>query len=85
MKKGRKTTDLLDAGFGNTVPKSRIVSLISYESGPVNRHCRDLEKDLKVIDATKGRKVRTVIYLDSGHAVLSSTARETLSERMEEN
>jgi len=75
---------MLDVGFGNTVPKSRIVSLVSYDSDPLRRHCQELEKMHRVIDATKGRKVKTVVFMDSSHVVLSAVARETLAERFSE-
>ena len=73
----------IDAGFGNIVPKNRIISIVAYDSDPMRRHCQELEKTHRVIDATKGRKVKTVIFLDSSHVVLSSVARETLCERLE--
>ena len=76
--------EMLDAGFGNSVPKTRITAIVSYDWGPVNRHCRELESKNQVIDATKGRKVRTVIYLDSGQAILSHVARETLCKHLEQ-
>ncbi len=74
---------IMDVGFGNTVPKSRVIGLMAYDSDPVKRHCQELERAHKVIDATKGRKVRTVVILDSNHVVLSAVARETLSERLQ--
>lgn len=74
--------EVLDVGFGNTVPKGRIISLVDYDSDPLRRQCQELEKLHRVIDATKGRKVKTVIFLDSSHVVLSAVARETLSERL---
>jgi regulator of extracellular matrix RemA (YlzA/DUF370 family) len=72
----------LDAGFGNVVPKNRIVGIVAYDSDPMRRHCQELEKLHRVIDATKGRRVKSVIFLDSSHIVLSSVARETLCERL---
>lgn len=79
----KKAVDTLDAGFGNVVPKYRIIGIVAYDSDPMRRHCQELEKMHRVIDATKGRKVKTVIFLDSSHVVLSAVARETLSERLE--
>ena len=75
--------DMLDAGFGNVVPKHRIISVVDYASDPMKRHCEELEKMHRVIDATKGRKVKSVIFLDSSHVVLSAIARETLCERLQ--
>lgn len=74
---------VLDVGFGNTVPKNRVIGLMAYDSDPVRRHCQELERTHKVIDATKGRRVRSVVILDSNHVVLSNVARETLAERLQ--
>lgn len=73
---------ILDAGFGNVVPKNRVISVVAYDSDPMRRHCAELEKLHRVIDATKGRKVKSVIFLDSSHVVLSAVARETLADRL---
>lgn len=78
-----KATTMMDAGFGNVIPRGRIISIVAYDSDPMRRHCQELEKMHRVIDATKGRKVKSVIFLDSSHVVLSAVARETLAERLE--
>jgi len=77
-----KSSQILDAGFGNVVPKQRVISIVAYDSDPMRRHCSELEKAQRVIDATKGRKVKSVIFLDSNHVVLSAVAHETLAERL---
>ena len=82
MKNSSKSLLTLDAGFGNVVPKSRVVGIIAYDSEPMKRHCGELEKLNRVIDATKGRKVKSVIFMDSDHVILSAVARETLNERL---
>lgn len=74
---------LLDTGFGNTVPRYRVVSIVDYNSTPVMRVCQELEKMHRVIDATKGRKIKSVVFLDSTHAILSAVAHETLAERFQ--
>ncbi|MBS1985531.1 MAG: DUF370 domain-containing protein [Bdellovibrionales bacterium] len=74
---------MLDVGFGNVVPKDKIVAIVAFDSDPVRKHCTELEKMHRVIDASKGRKVKSVVYLDSSFLVLSAVARETLNERLE--
>ncbi len=81
--KAAKLPLLLDVGFGNTVPRERVLALVGYDSEPLRQFVQDLEKVQRVIDATRGRKVKTVLVLDNGFAVLSATARETLAERFE--
>jgi len=74
---------MIDVGFGNVFPRHRIVGIVAYDSDPMRRHCLELEKQMKSIDATRGRKVKSVVFLDTTHIVLSPIARETLSERFE--
>ncbi|MEZ4815111.1 MAG: DUF370 domain-containing protein [Bdellovibrionota bacterium] len=74
---------VLDVGFSNTVPAHRVIGIMSYESEPMRRHCQEMERLHRVIDATKGRKVKSLVVLDSQHVVLSSLARETLSDRFQ--
>lgn len=84
MTTSRDTRAILDVGFGNVVPKKRVMALVAFDSDPVRRQCQELERMHRVIDASKGRKVKTVVFLDSSFVVLSAVARETLSERLEE-
>ena len=74
---------LLDVGNGNFILKDRILGIIAYDSDPTRRHCQELEKLHRTIDATRGKKVKSVVFLESSHVVLSSVARETLCERLE--
>ncbi|MBP7845333.1 MAG: DUF370 domain-containing protein [Proteobacteria bacterium] len=74
---------MIDVGFGNVFPVDRILGIVAYDSDPMRRHCDGLEKEHKVIDATRGRKVKSVLILDSSHVVLSPIARETLAERFQ--
>ena len=84
MTQNRNSSHVLDVGFGNVVPKHKVMALVAFDSDPVRRQCQELEKMHRVIDASKGRKVKTVVFLDSSFVVLSAVARETLSERLEE-
>jgi regulator of extracellular matrix RemA (YlzA/DUF370 family) len=79
----KMASTMLDVGHGNFVPRERVIGLMAYDSDPMKRQCHELEKLHRVIDATKGRKVKTVVFLESSHVVLSSIARDTLAERMQ--
>lgn len=75
---------LINIGFGNTVNADRIVSVVSPEAAPVKRIVQ-LAKDAgTAIDATCGRKTRSVIVCDSGHVVLSALQPETISGKTSE-
>ncbi len=83
LQQNRNTMTTLDVGFGNVIPRHKVMAIVAFDSDPVKRQCQELEKMHRVIDASKGRKVKTVIFLDSSFVVLSAVARETLSERLE--
>ena len=72
---------LLNIGFGSTVVADRIVAIVQPNSAPMKR-LRDEEKDnRRLIDASHGRKTRTMIIMDSNHVVLSAIQAETISLR----
>jgi regulator of extracellular matrix RemA (YlzA/DUF370 family) len=41
----------------------------------------EARKDRRLIDATHGRRTRSIIVLDSNHIVLSAILAETISQR----
>ena len=73
---------LLNIGFGNMIAINRVVSLVSPESAPVKRIIQDVRERGNLIDATFGRRTRSVIVMDSGHVILSALSPETLAARV---
>lgn len=63
---------LVNIGYGNMVAAGRVVAVISPDSAPVKRMVQDGKRSGRVIDATLGRKTRSVLVMDSGHIVLSA-------------
>ncbi|MDI6704324.1 MAG: DUF370 domain-containing protein [bacterium] len=74
--------NLINIGFGNVVSMNRIVAIISPEPAPMKRMREEARKERRLIDATHGRKTRSIIITDSNHVVLSSVQPETISQRM---
>jgi regulator of extracellular matrix RemA (YlzA/DUF370 family) len=75
---------LLNVGFDNTVMAHRIIAVVSAESSPIRRLRESAGRHHKLIDATNGRRTRTVIVTDSDHVVLSSLQAETVVQRLGE-
>lgn len=73
---------LLNIGFGNMVAVNRVVSFVSPESAPIKRIIQDVRERGNLIDATFGRRTRSVIVMDSGHVILSALSPETLNTRL---
>lgn len=74
---------LINIGFGNMVSVQRILAIVDPESAPIKRMIADAREDKRLIDATYGRKTRSVIIIDSGHVVLSALHPETLGGRLD--
>ena len=74
---------LLNIGFGNSVIVSKIVSIIQPNSAPVKRFIKKKEAENLLIDATMGKKVRSVVVLAEGIIVLSAISVQALTTRLE--
>jgi len=75
-------TALLNIGFGNTVVASRIVAIVTPGSAPMKRLKEDAKEAKRLIDATQGRRTRSIIITDSNHVILSAIQAETISQRL---
>jgi regulator of extracellular matrix RemA (YlzA/DUF370 family) len=72
---------LVNIGFGNSVVSRRVVAIISPNTAPVKRLRDEAREDRRLIDATQGRKTRSVIITDSNHVILSAIQSETIAQR----
>lgn len=72
---------LLNIGFGSSVVADRVVAIVSPNSAPMKRLKDEAKDDKRLIDATHGRRTRSIIILQSNHVVLSAIQAETISQR----
>ena len=77
------TKGVLNIGFGNVVIHSRLVAILTPGPNPVRRLRDEARQAGRLVDATHGRKCRSVLLCDSGHLILSSIQPETLCQRYE--
>ena len=70
----------LKIGFNNLVSGQRIIAIISPDSAPVKRLVQDARDRGSLIDATSGRKTRSVLVMDSDHLVLSALPVQELEQ-----
>ena len=73
---------LLNIGFGNMVSTDRLVALVSPDSAPIKRMIQEGRDRGVLIDATYGRKTRSVVIMDSDHIVLSAIQPDTVAARL---
>ena len=72
---------LVNIGSGNMVNAERVIAVVSPDSAPVKRLVSDGRERGCVIDATHGRRTKSVILSDSDHIILSYLSAEKLAER----
>ena len=76
---------LVNIGFGNMVSADRMIAIVSPESAPIKRIVQEAKDSKMAIDATYGRRTRSVIIMDSGHIILSAVQPETVAGRVDDN
>lgn len=72
---------LLNIGFGSSVLADDVIAILVPNSAPMKRLREEAKEEKRLIDATHGRKTRSIIVLKTNHVVLSATQAETISQR----
>ncbi len=73
---------LINIGYGNMVNSHKVVSVVNPDAAPIKRLVADARDAGKLIDASSGKKTRSVLIADSGHVVLSALSCEALQTRL---
>lgn len=72
---------LMNIGFGNMVNTDKVVTIISPDSAPIKRQIQMAKEQHMLIDATQGRKTKSVIFTSNDRIILSALQPETLAGR----
>jgi len=75
---------LLNLGFGNSVVARRVIAIVNPNSAPMKRLREEARQAGRLIDATQGRRTRSIIITDSSHVILSAIQAETMAQRFEQ-
>ena len=73
---------LVNIGFGNMVSAERIIAVVTPESAPIKRIIQDAKEAGTLIDASHGRKTKSVLITDSDNVILTYLQPETVAERI---
>ena len=74
---------MINIGYGNIVSERRIIAIVTHDSSPIKRMIQEARDRGMLIDATCGRRTRSVIITDSDHIILSAVQTETVAGRTE--
>ncbi|WP_251047495.1 extracellular matrix/biofilm biosynthesis regulator RemA family protein [Planococcus sp. ISL-110] len=80
-----KNVKFISIGGGNTISVSRIVAVVTPDSAPAKRLIQESRSKGLLVDATSGKKTRSIFIMDSDHVVISAVSAETVLPRLEEN
>ena len=72
---------LVNIGFGNMVSRDKVVAIISPDSAPAKRQIQQGKEEKTLLDATQGRKTKSVIFTSNDKIILSALTPETLTGR----
>jgi regulator of extracellular matrix RemA (YlzA/DUF370 family) len=75
---------LINIGFGSMVAAGRVLSVLSPDSAPIKRVIQEAKDRAMLIDASYGRKTKTVILMDTDHVILSALTPETIFARWQD-
>lgn len=72
---------MIGIGFGNSVRTNGIDAIISPDSAPIKRMIQEARDANRLVDATQGRKTRSVLVMTSGAVILSALQPDTIAQR----
>ncbi len=73
---------LVNIGYGTIIAVDRIIAVVAPESAPIKRIVQEAKELKNLIDATYGRRTRSVIIMDNSIVVLSAVQPETITNRV---
>lgn len=72
---------LINIGFGSMVAAGRLLAVIAPDSAPIKRVVQEAKDRGMLIDASFGRKTKSVLLMDTDHVILSALTPDTVSAR----
>ena len=72
---------LINIGFGSMVAANRLLAIVAPESAPIKRVIQEARDRGMLIDASYGRKTKSVLLMDTDHVILSAIPTESIYAR----
>ena len=75
---------LINIGFGSLVASERMLSVLAPDSAPIKRVIQEARDRGMLIDASYGRKTKSVLLMDTDHVILSALTPEQVYARWQD-
>ncbi len=76
---------MVNIGFGNMVAVDRIIAVMTPDAAQTKRVVAHAKETDKFLDASHGRRTRSVVIMDNGHVILSGLMPATIGDRVSRN
>ncbi len=73
---------LINIGFGSMVSAERVLAVLDPDSAPIKRIIQEAKERAMLVDASYGRKTKSVIVMDTDHIILSAITPDALNARL---
>ena len=73
--------NLLNIGFGGTIVADQVIAIVAPNSAPMKRLKDEARDEKRLLDATHGRKTRSIIVTKTNLIILSALQSDTISQR----
>lgn len=73
----------VNIGFGSMVAAQRLLAVMAPDSAPIKRVVQEAKERGMLIDASYGRKTKSVLLMDTDHVILSALTPEGVYGRIE--
>ena len=75
---------LINIGFGSMVAANRLLAIVAPDSAPIKRVIQEARERGMLIDASYGRKTKSVLLMDTDHVILSALTPEQIYARWQD-
>ncbi len=73
---------MLNIGYGNLIATARVIAILSPQGAPMRRLRDEASSRGKLVDATQGRRTRSILVTDSDHIILTAVTPDTIAARL---
>lgn len=77
--------NIINIGYGNMIYANKIIAILNPNSAPIKRIVQEAKEKGMLMDASQGRKTRSVVVMDNQSVILSSLQPETIVVRIDKD
>lgn len=76
---------LVNIGFGNYINAQKVIAVVNPDAAPIKRMIQSAREQQRIVDATQGRRTKSVIVMETEQVVLSAMQPDTIARRFAAN